>query len=79
MTCEELTALLSDFLGEELVAECRETVEIHIRGCAKCETYIATIRHTVRITRALPKCNTLPAAFEARMRAILEADLGEGK
>ena len=42
MTCDDITAQLVDFLGEELVADVRETVEVHIRGCAKCEVYVAT-------------------------------------
>lgn len=79
MTCEELTELLVDFLGGELIAEHHETVEVHIRGCLRCESYVATYRHTVRVSRALPKCGTLPAAFEARIRALLEPELGEGK
>jgi hypothetical protein len=79
MTCEELTALLVEFLAGELVTEHHQTVELHIRGCAKCEVFVATMRQTVRVVRALPKCSPLPAAFEARMRALLEGELGEGK
>ena len=74
MTCDELMAALVDYLGDELVVEHRETVEVHIRGCAKCEAYVATYTHTVKITRALPKCGALPPAVEARLRKALEAE-----
>jgi anti-sigma factor RsiW len=76
MTCDDLLAMLVDFLSGELVVEHRETFELHIRGCPKCEAYIATYTHTVRVVRALPKCG-LPAAFEARLRKLIEPHLGE--
>ncbi len=70
-------AALVDYLGEELVVEHRETVEVHIRGCAKCESYVATYSHTIRMTRALPKCSSLPPAVEERLRKVLETELSE--
>jgi anti-sigma factor RsiW len=77
MTCDELISLLVDYLGGELVAEHRETFEIHIRGCEKCESYVATYTHTVRVVRALPKCGALSPAFEARLRQAIEPHLGD--
>ena len=77
MSCNDLMARLVDFLGGELVVEHRETVEVHIRGCPKCEAYVATYSHTVKVVRALPKCGTLPPAFEARLRKLLEPELGK--
>jgi anti-sigma factor RsiW len=76
MTCDELMAALVDFLGGELVTEHHETVKVHISGCAKCAVYVATYTHTIRFAQALPKCVALPAAFEARLRKALEAELG---
>ncbi len=76
MNCDELVAQLVDFLGGELVIEHRETIELHIRGCPKCEAYVATYTHTVRVARVLPKCGALPPAFEARLRKALEPELG---
>jgi anti-sigma factor RsiW len=76
MTCAELMDALVDYLGEELVVERKETFEVHLRGCAKCESYVATYTHTVKITRALPKCGALPPAVEARLRKALEPELG---
>ena len=77
MNCDELLVQLVDFLSGELMVEHHETLEIHIRGCPKCEAYVATYTHTVRVVRALPKCGSLPPAFEARLRKVLEPELGE--
>jgi anti-sigma factor RsiW len=71
--------LLVDFVGGELVVETRETVELHIRGCPKCEVYVASYSHTLKLVRALPKCGALPAAFEERLRAALEPELAEAE
>jgi anti-sigma factor RsiW len=78
MTCDELRAALVDFLGGELAAESHETVVVHIRGCARCEVYVATYSCTVRVARALPKRTALPPAVEARLRRALEPELGGG-
>jgi anti-sigma factor RsiW len=78
MTCEELLEMLCDYVAGELVVEHRETVEVHIAGCPRCGVFIESYRHTVRVARALPKCGSLPPAFEARLRALLEPELKEG-
>ena len=76
MTCTELMDALVDYLGEELVVERRETFKLHIDGCAKCGSYVATYTHTVKITRALPRCGSLPPEVEARLRRVIEPELG---
>jgi anti-sigma factor RsiW len=77
ITCKDLLERLVDFLNGELVAEHKETVEVHIKGCPKCESYVTTYSRTIKITRALPQCNKLPPAFEAKLRKLLEEELGE--
>lgn len=77
MNCDELMAALVDFLGGELVAEVHESVQVHISGCAKCEAYVATYSHTVKVVRTLPKCTALSPEFEARLRKAIEPELGE--
>jgi hypothetical protein len=77
MTCDELLSHLVDYLGGELVVEHRESVELHLSGCDKCGSYVATYTHTVRIAAVLPKCGALPPHFEARLRKVIEPELGE--
>jgi hypothetical protein len=68
--------LLHDYVGEELVVEQRQTVEIHVTGCKDCTIRVETYRHTVRLARALPRCDRLPPAVEDRLRRALESELG---
>jgi len=75
VTCEELLDLIHDYVGEELVIEHRETVEIHLAGCQNCTIRIETYRHTIRLARALPKCGKLPTGVEARLRKAVEPHL----
>ncbi len=75
MTCEELTKFLQDYVGGDVVIDCRETIEVHILGCERCGILVQTYRHTVALARALPKCGPLPPAVEARLRAAIEPEL----
>jgi hypothetical protein len=77
MTCAELMDALVDYLGGELVIEHRETVRLHIAGCDKCGSIVATYEHTVRVSRLLPKCGPLPPEVEARLRKAVEPELGD--
>jgi anti-sigma factor RsiW len=75
VTCEELLAVLCDYVGGELIVEQRRTVEVHIAECERCGIIVHSYSHTVRVARVLPKCGTLPAAVEARLRAAIEPEL----
>jgi anti-sigma factor RsiW len=78
MTCEELLEALLDYVGGELVVERRTTIETHISGCKNCSVLVESYTHTVRLTRALPKCGSLPPGVEARLRAVIEPELKAG-
>ena len=77
MTCQELLDILHDYLDGDLVVEKRETVEVHISGCKDCTVRIETYRHTVRLAKALPRCDKLPPAVEERLRKALEPELNK--
>lgn len=76
MNCQELLELLLEYVGGELVVEKHRTIEIHLTGCHHCVTLVETYRHTIRFARALPKCERLPAAVEARLREALAPHFG---
>jgi anti-sigma factor RsiW len=74
VVCREIVALLIDFVDGELPAERREEFERHMCGCLPCFVYLETYQATIRLTRALPKCDPLPPEFEQRLRAMLAAE-----
>jgi anti-sigma factor RsiW len=76
VSCEKLLDLLLDYVGGELVVEQHQSVEIHLAGCDKCLMLVKSYRYTIRLARALPKCEPLPAAVEARLREVLAPHLG---
>jgi len=75
MTCEELVQLIGDYIDGQLEAEIHATLELHVTTCSNCGGHIDTYRLTLRVCRALPKCDPLPAAVEARLRAVLAEQL----
>lgn len=78
MNCQELLEVLLDYVNGELLLESRTTVDIHISGCPHCGLLVQSYVHTVRFAKALPKCK-LPAAFEAKLRAVLEPEFTNEK
>jgi anti-sigma factor RsiW len=75
VSCKELLEILNDYLDGELVVEQRQTIEFHMTGCKDCTIRVETYRHTVRLAKALPRCDRLPPAVEERLRKALEPEL----
>jgi hypothetical protein len=61
------------------VVEQRQTVEFHMTGCKDCTIRVETYRTTVRLARALPRCDRLPPPVEERLRKALEPELARDK
>ena len=76
MNCQELLELLHDYIAGELVVERHQTVEIHLTSCTRCVKLVEYYRYTIRLARALPKCERLPTAVEERLRKTLAPLLG---
>ena len=71
MVCREVVEVLIDYVDGDMTVEHRALFERHLCGCLQCFAYLETYRATIRLTRALPKCEPLPPALEARLRAML--------
>ncbi len=71
LTCEDLVDLMLDFVGEELPDEQVNAIKVHLCGCPPCIVVVQKYRFTITMSRALPKCEPLPTAFEAKLRASL--------
>ena len=73
LTCDQLNDLLGDILNDEMELHVRAEVEIHLGVCPHCGGLVAACRATITVTRALPKCDPLPADLEARLRKLLKS------
>jgi anti-sigma factor RsiW len=71
MTCEELADLLLDFVGGDVTPEQRATFEEHLCACKPCVIVMEEYRLTIRLTKALPRCEPIPEAFARRLREAL--------
>lgn len=66
--CREIFSRLSEYLDRELDSELCGRIDEHMRGCAPCEAFLASLRATVALLGD-PEPVELP--HDAR-RAILE-------
>jgi anti-sigma factor RsiW len=72
MTCEEVLALLSDYLDGELDAKGLATVEAHLHACDGCTRFGGQLRATVTALREhLRSAPALPERVRERLRSLL--------
>jgi hypothetical protein len=66
MKCEELLALLNDYVDSTADPVMREEFEEHLEGCRPCRIVVDNIRKTITVYRHGQPCN-LPAEFRRRL------------
>ena len=71
-SCQDVLALLSDYVDFELpLADCGE-VERHLADCPACHDFVERLRHTIALCRAYSP-GALPAPLSDRARSELES------
>ena len=71
-SCQDVLALLSDYVDFELpLADCGE-VERHLADCPACHDFVERLRHTIALCRAYAP-GALPAPLSDRARSELES------
>jgi anti-sigma factor RsiW len=71
-SCQDVLALLSDYVDFELpLADCGE-VERHLAGCAECLEFVESLRNTIALCRAYAP-DALSAPLSDRARIELES------
>jgi RNA polymerase sigma-70 factor (ECF subfamily) len=71
-SCEEVFALLSDYLDLELPPAACDQIESHLADCPPCIEFLDSLRKTVQLCRGrLPQAAPGPLSQEAR--AAIEA------
>ena len=69
LTHEEVRGQLTEYLDDSLDATQTARVAAHLRQCAACAAYLATLRKTIDLLGALPT-KTAPAPLRQRLLAI---------
>jgi anti-sigma factor RsiW len=49
--CQEIFALLSDYLDVELPPEACQEIETHLAGCPPCVEFVESLRKTIELCR----------------------------
>ena len=71
-SCQDVLALLSDYVDFELpLADCGE-VEEHLAGCAACLEFVESLPNTIALCRAYAP-DALPTPLSDRARIALES------
>jgi len=70
LTCREVIARLSDYLGRELGPFDVLRIIVHLAGCAPCRAYLRTLRATIRVIARAADVE-MPAEMKQRLRAFL--------
>jgi len=77
LSCGQVLERLSDYLDGDLVADERDRVEAHLRGCDRCARFGGEFRTVVGALRShLARTGQVPAGFRERLRRALESERG---
>ena len=61
ITCQQVVALLLDYIAGALEIETALTLQRHLRDCQECVAFLHTYQATIRATRALRDADVPPA------------------
>jgi anti-sigma factor RsiW len=73
--CEDVTALLGDYVDNELSPSLRDRVHCHIRGCKECQEGEAGYREVISLAKELPE-KPVTEDIQKRLREALNKRLG---
>ena len=70
LTCQQVTALLVEYVNDTLAPETRRVFQEHLRDCADCLAYLRTYRATIRAL-ATVRYEDMPAALHDCLLSFL--------
>lgn len=70
--CQEVFAMLSQYLDLELPPDACQEIEAHLKGCPPCIEFAESLRKTVEICRGYEPAE-MPAPLSEEARASLES------
>jgi len=72
--CQNIETLAMTFLDDELVAEERRELELHLLDCASCRQRVDTERTEIALIRKALVAPPAPALLKARITRVLDAE-----
>ena len=70
ITCQQVAALLVDYIAGALKIETALTLQQHLRDCQECVAFLHTYQATIRAPRALRDAD-IPPALQYRVLSFL--------
>ena len=77
LTCQQVIALLVEYVTDALAPETLRAFQEHLRACEDCLAYLNTYRATIRATRTL-RYDDMPAALQDRLLSFLRTRVTRG-
>ena len=77
MTCTEFLALLDELIDDDVSAETRSLLQVHLKGCEHCEVTLNTTRKTIEVYRNY-EVYEFPDAVRQRLHAAIIAKCKHG-
>ena len=74
LTCEQITALLNDYLNQEMDETLRAVFERHLQNCTDCAAFLKTYRQTIHVTQTL-RYEDVPEEMLTRIQQFLHDKL----
>ena len=70
ITCEQVTALLLDYVAGDLDPATILVLEQHVQNCPDCMAFLRTYRESIRLTRTL-RYEDIPGELQDRVHTLL--------
>ena len=70
LTCQQVIALLVEYVTDALAPETVQAFQEHLRACEDCLAYLKTYRATIRATHTL-RYEDIPTALQDRLLSFL--------
>lgn len=77
MTCTEFLALLDELIDDDVTAQTRSELQMHLSGCEHCEVTLSTTRKTIEVYRNY-EVYEFPDAVRQRLHAAIIAKCKHG-
>jgi len=79
ITCEQVTALLIDYVAGDLDPATSLVLEQHVQNCPDCIAFLRTYRESIRLTRTL-RYEDIPEELRDRLHTVLRQKItGESR